>query len=182
MRGTRIRRVLLQGQALILALTTAYMSYVALGLLTNCQSPVFVVLSGSMEPGIRRGDILFLTNYKPHEYKYENGNIVVYKIAGETIPIVHRVMQTVIEPQMCATYYPNPGCPGQQLLTKGDNNDVDDVGLYKGLERLEKEHIVGKVRFIIPLVGYGSILLKNGDPRVRYAIFAFMGLVNLMRN
>ncbi|KAJ7764430.1 signal peptidase I, partial [Mycena metata] len=156
------------------------MGYIVLSLLTNCPSPVFVVLSGSMEPGIHRGDILFLTNYKPHEYKYANGDIVVYQVAGETIPIVHRVMQTAIEPQMCAAYYPNPGCPGQQILTKGDNNDVDDVVLYKGLERLEKKDIVGKVRFIIPLLGYGSILL-SGDPRIRYVIFAVMGFVNLMR-
>lgn len=32
---------------------------------TNSQSPVVVVLSGSMEPGFYRGDILFLYNRKP---------------------------------------------------------------------------------------------------------------------
>lgn len=31
---------------------------------TNSQSPVVVVLSGSMEPGFYRGDILFLYNRK----------------------------------------------------------------------------------------------------------------------
>lgn len=34
----------------------------------------------------------------------------------------------------------------QLILTKGDNNPVDDIELYQGLEWLERKHIVGKVR------------------------------------
>ena len=34
----------------------------------------------------------------------------------------------------------------QLLLTKGDNNHIDDIELYQGLEWLERKHIVGKVR------------------------------------
>lgn len=34
----------------------------------------------------------------------------------------------------------------QLLLTKGDNNPIDDIDLYQGLEWLERKHIVGKVR------------------------------------
>ena len=34
----------------------------------------------------------------------------------------------------------------QLLLTKGDNNAQDDIGLYQGLQWLEKRHIIGKVR------------------------------------
>ncbi len=33
----------------------------------------------------------------------------------------------------------------QKLLTKGDNNYLDDVELYQGLDLLERNHIVGKV-------------------------------------
>lgn len=37
--------------------------------------------------------------------------------------------------------------PGEQLiLTKGDNNHIDDIELYQGLDWLERKHIVGKVR------------------------------------
>jgi hypothetical protein len=32
------------------------------------------------------------------------------------------------------------------MLTKGDNNHVDDIDLYQGLEWLNQRHIVGKVR------------------------------------
>jgi len=31
-------------------------------------------------------------------------------------------------------------------LTKGDNNDLDDVGLYRGPEWLDSKYVVGKVQ------------------------------------
>lgn len=39
-----------------------------------------------------------------------------------------------------------PSNSTQTLLTKGDNNDVDDIIMYKGMQWLERRHIVGKVR------------------------------------
>ncbi len=52
----------------------------------------FSISSGSMEPAFYRGDILFLVN--PPNTRYENGDITVYKIPGQDIPIVHRVLET----------------------------------------------------------------------------------------
>ena len=46
-----------------------------------------VVLSGSMEPGMYRGDILILMNRK----EIEVGDVIVYKIHTDPIPIVHRI-------------------------------------------------------------------------------------------
>ena len=40
----------------------------------------------------------------------------------------------------------SPLAATQLLLTKADNNPVDDLDLYQGLEWLERKHIVGKVR------------------------------------
>jgi hypothetical protein len=48
--------------------------------------------SGSMEPAFHRGDILFLVN--PPNARYEIGDITVYKIPGQDIPIVHRILET----------------------------------------------------------------------------------------
>ncbi|KAJ6573374.1 putative signal peptidase [Mycena vulgaris] len=171
---TRLRRVLLQAQAVALALTSAYMAYTALGLLTNCKSPFVVVLSGSMEPGIHRGDLIFLSNYMPQEYR--TGDITVYQVPGEAVPIVHRVVQTHSYPDQGDATSESPSI--QQFLTKGDNNDVDDITLYKGLERLERTHVVGKVWGIIPLIGYVTILFN--DPRLRYGMFAIVGVLNLL--
>ena len=43
---------------------------------------------------------------------------------------------------------PNP--ENQRVLTKGDNNPVDDIALYRGLKYLERKHVVGKVRGYVP--------------------------------
>lgn len=49
-----------------------------------------VVLSGSMEPGFFRGDILFLNMGKS---SIRTGEIVVFNLDGRDIPIVHRVIK-----------------------------------------------------------------------------------------
>ncbi|KAJ7244895.1 hypothetical protein C8J57DRAFT_1082657, partial [Mycena rebaudengoi] len=66
----------------------------------------------------------------------------------------------------------------QRLLTKGDNNGIDDSALYERLEHLETRYVVEKVRGILPMVGEVSIFL-NEFPRFRYAVFGAIGLFNL---
>ena len=53
----------------------------------NTASPVVVVLSGSMEPAMYRGDILVLHK----NTDIATGDIVVYELEQEAIPIVHRI-------------------------------------------------------------------------------------------
>jgi signal peptidase len=50
----------------------------------------------------------------------------------------------------------SPLAQEQLLLTKGDNNPVDDLELYNGLQWLERHHIVGKVRGYVS--GYSSVI------------------------
>ena len=121
--------------------------------------------SGSMEPAFYRGDLLFLTN--PASQAYHTGDITVYKVPGADIPIVHRVLEThnavlktrgyvspfhvklmcVAHKMLCCRLVAaSPLAKDQLLLTKGDNNPVDDIDLYQGLEWLERKHIIGKVR------------------------------------
>ena len=100
-----------------------------------------------MEPAFYRGDLLFLTN--PTHETYRTGDITVYKIPGASIPIVHRVLETHdVKPKKSNVQA--AVIPDQLLLTKGDNNAVDDIDLYQGLEWLERKHIVGKVRGYVP--------------------------------
>jgi signal peptidase I len=58
-------------------------------IVTLSESPVVVVLSGSMEPAYYRGDILFLSFFNT---PIEVGDVVVYKIKDQDIPIVHRAI------------------------------------------------------------------------------------------
>lgn len=52
----------------------------------------------------------------------------------------------------------------QYLLTKGDNNYIDDIDLYQGLQWLERKHIVGKVRGFLPYIGYVTIAMVSSSP------------------
>jgi signal peptidase len=73
-----------------LILSTAFMLWKGLSVVTDSPSPIVVVLSGSMEPAFQRGDLLFLWNRGQNT---EVGEIVVYNVKGKDIPIVHRVVR-----------------------------------------------------------------------------------------
>lgn len=71
--------------------STALMIWKGLMVVTGSESPIVVVLSGSMEPAFHRGDLLILTHDR--EAPIRVGDIVVFKIEGRDIPIVHRVLK-----------------------------------------------------------------------------------------
>lgn len=73
-----------------LVLSTAFMLWKGLSVLTDSPSPIVVVLSGSMEPAFYRGDLLFLWN---RGRDTQVGEVVVYNVQGKDIPIVHRVVR-----------------------------------------------------------------------------------------
>ncbi len=75
-----------------LVLSTAFMMWKGLSVLTDSPSPIVVVLSGSMEPAFQRGDLLFLWN-RNVLVETDVGEIVVYNIWGKDIPIVHRIVR-----------------------------------------------------------------------------------------
>ncbi|KZS91839.1 hypothetical protein SISNIDRAFT_413584 [Sistotremastrum niveocremeum HHB9708] len=169
------RHVLLQVLNFASVLASGLAMWKGLGLLTNTESPIVVVLSGSMEPAFYRGDLLFLTN--PPTSAYKTGDITVYNAPGGAIPIVHRVLEThdlVIKLTVDDVVVP------QLLLTKGDNNQEDDIQLYNGLEYLERKHIVGKVNGFLPYVGYVTIAM-NDFPQLKYALMGILGLMALIQ-
>lgn len=187
------RQLLLQFLNLCLIGSTAFMSWKGLALALDCESPIVVVLSGSMEPAFQRGDLLFLSNL-PSLAKI--GDIVVYNIKDRNIPIVHRVIKSHISsasdanpekkgkkarqsnrgPRVNPLSQSNPGSgPTQMLLTKGDNNDEDDLSLYApGQSYLErKEDVVGIVKGFMPYVGMVTLLM-NDYPAFRYILLGGM--------
>ena len=112
----------LQGLNLAMIIFSALMIWKTLMVVTHSESPVVVVLrcvldarpprvrcrwlgclrrcsrtrvcvtirSGSMKPAFQRGDILFLNNQQDDPIRV--GEIVVFKVRGRDIPIVHRVL------------------------------------------------------------------------------------------
>ncbi|KAH9715002.1 DNA-directed RNA polymerase III subunit RPC6 [Citrus sinensis] len=154
--------------------TSALIIWKALMCITGSESPVVVVLSGSMEPGFKRGDILFLHMSKD---PIRAGEIVVFNVD------VHERQDT-----------------GEvEVLTKGDNNYGDDRLLYaQGQLWLKRQHIMGRavgsgfgaplaifgedlpgpnlaLRFL-PYVGWVTIIMTE-KPIIKYILIGALGLL-----
>ena len=129
-----------------------------------------------MEPAFQRGDILFLDNRGGPE-AISVGDIVVFKIAGRDVPIVHRVhrkhdARAARGDDASAAPTPPPGSSAAAapvaFLTKGDANVADDRDLYApGQLWLSRGEIVGKAVLYVPYLGMFTILLNDYPVSVR---------------
>ena len=103
-----------------------------------------VVLSGSMEPTLSTGDILFITR----KDTYEVGDVVVFQ--SNRIAVVHRIIELREE-----TVEGENGEETQLVaITQGDANNTPD-------DPIAIEQIKGVVKFRIPLVGYLVNMIKT---------------------
>lgn len=91
-----------------------------------------VVLSGSMEPKLFRGDLIFVKEYET----YKEREIVVYQ-DGKKLT-VHRIISV----------------DGKTVVTKGDANDTEDAPV-------DVSAIKGKVLFRIPFAGHIVSFIKT---------------------
>lgn len=164
-RPVSIRSTTTQSISLGMIITTTLLIWKLWICLSGTDSPIVVVLSGSMEPGFKRGDILFLHMNKA---PIQSGEIVAFNVEGREIPIVHRVV-TVHEKRETDTV---------NILTKGDNNDVDDrYGIYAdGQIWLEQKHIIGRVMGLLPYAGWATIIMTE-KPIIKYILIGALGLL-----
>ena len=139
-----------------------------------------------MEPAFQRGDILFLNN---QDNPIRVGEVVVFKIKDRDIPIVHRVRGPASRAAAAAAARVRASTRAAQvmkvhekadgaveLLTKGDNNRVDDRGLYApGQLWLAREDILGRAVGTLRYVGMVTIIL-NDYPALKYVLVSIMGL------
>lgn len=165
-------------------LAGAYMLWKLLSIATATESPIVVVLSGSMEPAFQRGDVLFLSN---RDNFVSVGDIVIYEVKGKNIPIVHRVMN---EHHISGSQKKSEVSPIlsrsdglQLLLTKGDNNPVNDLGLYSRNQiYLDRDaDIVGVVKGYVPFIGYVTIWITE-NVYLKYAMIGFMAISAFLSN
>ncbi|MDR2544763.1 MAG: signal peptidase I [Methanobrevibacter sp.] len=114
-----------------------------------------VVISGSMEPVLYRGDIvgiektnfLGFSEFDPYDVKV--GDIVVYNGVWFPGPIIHRVINV-------------SEVNGTKLfIIKGDHNPVKDPYPVKPDQIVARVITIGDHPFIIPKIGYITIYLKG---------------------
>lgn len=96
------------------------------------------VLSGSMEPGIPVGSIVYVKETEPEAL--EAGDVITYQLSQDTM-VTHRVVSVDTD--------------GETVITKGDANEVEDAS------PIAFNHIVGKEEAHIPYLGYISIYMKT---------------------
>lgn len=149
------------------------LSKLAFGLWT----PMVAVESGSMEPHMQIGDIIFIKSIdranitaneegKKTGYKsFENyGDVILYRPYGEegVTPIIHRAMYRVEagEPM----WENGPIAPYSGYITKGDNaitnSHFDQEGQISYNMPVKDEWIIGTAQYRIPYLGYVRLLFS----------------------
>ena len=96
------------------------------------------VLSGSMEPNIGVGSVVFAKEVDAE--KLEVGDVITFSLSGNT-RVTHRIVEIDA----------NRKC----VITKGDANEVVDGN------PVPFDKIIGRVNFHVPLLGYVSIYIKT---------------------
>lgn len=114
-------------------------------LLLSCSASYFgwhtdAVLSGSMEPALPVGGAVVI---KPVDAaQVEVGDIIVFSLPGKERLIAHRVISIGYAPE-------------RLFHTKGDANEEPDI------YTVPEEHVVGKVCFCVPYLGYFSHFVRT---------------------
>jgi len=130
----------------------SYLIYFILQIALDTQSPMVVVVSGSMEPAINKGDLLFLRGMDAEDIKEQDGDhegdIIVYDAKGlwegaPEDPIVHRVVDKYKED---GRWY---------FITKGDANAKVDE------EPVSASRVIGVVCGRVPYVGWVKIVMSD---------------------
>lgn len=96
----------------------------------------YVVESGSMEPALSPGDLIWIDDVDPSDI--QEGDIITFASAGNNVPTTHRV------------YAKTGSGEDANFVTKGDANDSPDASVT------EPPEVIGEVVFSLPY--YGAIL------------------------
>jgi signal peptidase len=106
---------------------------------------IYTVISGSMEPEIPTGSLVYIKYADPVEVK-EDEIIAFYSVMDTTSIITHRVV----------TNSTNMG----QFITKGDANDQNDM------EPIPYENYIGRVVLSVPVAGGIAQTVTTGPGRI----------------
>lgn len=130
---------------LLFALIGSFAFRWALSFALQTSTPLHTPISGSMEPTLKIGDLLIIRGGLKAEDIHaspNDGDIIIFHNPNnqKDLPIVHRAIKKV---QKDGKWY---------FITKGDKNPFDDYRTFGWM--VSEDHIIGKVIFVIPKVGY----------------------------
>lgn len=117
----------------ILGFVIAYSMNIALGFALSTDTPVVAVVSYSMVPTLDKGDMIIVQGGE-----IKAADIIVYDVAGQRYPIIHRVIKVNSD---------------GTLETKGDNNPSQLWFEHN----IKSQQIHGKLVLRIPILGWVKI-------------------------
>jgi signal peptidase len=106
-----------------------------------------VVVSGSMEPVLYRGDIVIIDT---NPSTVQVGDIVVYQATWFPQPVIHRVTK-IGQDQSGNTV----------MITKGDNNAAPDQAPVYTNQIISKVVSINGLPLVIPKVGYVTLWIRG---------------------
>ncbi|MCC6013258.1 MAG: signal peptidase I [Candidatus Verstraetearchaeota archaeon] len=129
--------------------------------ISGTNTPFTIVISGSMEPTIPTGSLVFIKKVNASEIiaNRTNGDIIVYMLPNtkvydffifviyDPLPIMHRAID---KKEISDKFY---------ILTKGDANLLPDGNPNNPLTWVSEDRIIGKVVWYFPYMGYYIIIL-----------------------
>lgn len=111
-------------------------------ILLICGVGIYAVETGSMEPTIHQGSLIYVDKYQENEVfeKVEIYDDITYKTSSGKI-LTHRVVDIDL-----------------------DKNELTTQGIREGAAKdaaISPSQVIGEVKLAIPVIGYIIILLKN---------------------
>ncbi len=120
-------------------------------------SQTFVVTSGSMEPAISTGSIIWVSDTPPSQI--EKGDVITFS-QGSGNTVTHRVVNVSEDPEY-------------SFKTKGDANPEPDPG------RVQAEQLIGEVNYSVPYLGYVAEWISSSIGLILLVVIPALGIIGL---
>lgn len=130
-----VRNILFNSFAILSLLLSAFVLFLLVS-----GTHAYAVESGSMEPALHRGDVVFVRSVQPETL--QTGDVITAHFPESEGVFTHRIVSV--------------DTAAKQLTTKGDHNmDTDPMPT-------SWDHVVGKLWFSVPYIGFLSLNLQSG--------------------
>jgi signal peptidase len=132
----------------VIGLVLAYGINTGLGHALDTDKPVMAVVSNSMDPTLKKGDLVVVKGVSPEDIKI--GDIIVYHNPLQGVAVVHRVIDIRKD--------------GGKLIfyTKGDNNRTNRLSDQEAgiAPPVREQWVKGIVVLTIPKLGWPRVILS----------------------
>ena len=114
---------------------------------------IYNVTSGSMEPALPVGSVIYVEHVKPETI--QSGDIIAYYV--DAVVVTHRVVRNRIVEGV--------------FVTKGDANEMEDIG------NTRYRDFIGVVKYHFPFLGNYLMIYSNPITKIYLMILAFCGVM-----